>query len=103
MHGVASNNLQGRVRRRSIRSRPLEEVFTLASVERAGFSRRILTMFLNSMKRQFGGPSINTVGELLTLSERQFKNHIGIGSDTFSYVKSTLEGHGLALKSPSRV
>lgn len=106
MHGVASNSLQNESEHEKpedIGSLLLEEFFTPASVQRAGFPRRLLTMFLNSMKRQFGGPAISTVGDLLALSEKQFKNHVGIGSDTFAYVKTTLAGYGLAFRNPTRI
>jgi len=100
MHGVASNSVKKGSRKAAsehLLSLPLEDIFTPASVDKAGLPRRILTMFLNTMKRQFGAPSISTVRDLVSLSERRLTSHFGVGPMTVIYVKKTLAGHGLAL------
>lgn len=101
MHGVASRSLENESRSEEaeyFRSLLLEEFFTQASVERAGFSRWIRARFLNSMKGRDGDPAISTVDDLLALSENQFKNHFGIGQQTFRYVQLRLAEYGFALR-----
>lgn len=105
MHGVASSSLRDEPKQEEpdgINSLPLEEFFTRATVESAGFSPGVLTRFLNSMKGRDGEPAINTVDDLLALSETQFKGHYGIGKKAFTYVQLTLTEHGLTLGSPAR-
>lgn len=105
MHGVVSNSLQEESEHAGpgdIRSLPLEEFFTQATAERAGFPRWIRIRFLNSMKGRDGEPAISTVDDLVALSECQFKGYFGIGKKAFTYVQLTLAEHGLVLGSPAR-
>lgn len=105
MHGVASNSLRdesGHEKPEHIRSLLLEDFFTQATAERAGFPRWIRVRFLNSMKGRDGEPAISTVNDLLALSELQFKGYPGIGRKAFTYVRVTLAEQGLAFGSSAR-